>query len=185
MTGVAHKNSENLQFGRVSKLDGNRSFSSNPDNGSEPLTDNNGRLIVRLADGAGFLDDGSLSTFLNSGNYVEKYHYNAAAAITVNTFYLELLYGYNINAAVRFLQIFQGTANAMAAPVLGAVPTISILVPTMTSFSLQPGNEPIAITPIGDNFANFWIVSSTTGNTYTPSGTNDFWLNLVGRNIIR
>lgn len=147
--------------------------------GIDPLADNQGRLFVRLADANGVLE---ANEFFHSNGYVETYN-QQFTAINLGFLYLNLIYGFNINAATRFLLLYRnlGAPNPPV-PAANSQPDISILVPTNASFSLTPntlGGELMAFDP-GLN-PGFWIVSSTTGDLYTPSGTQDFWLNTVIR----
>lgn len=158
------KNLENTQFGRVATPAGNRNIViALTDWGLEPLVDNNGRLIVRLANGSGFLPAQNPHFILNSGGYVETVNFPTST-------YLHLLSGFNNSIGVRYIQVF---LNSAAIPAPASVPDISFIVPTQTNFSFQP-NGSLLSAPAGIS-----VVSSTTGDVYTPSGTlTDLWVNI-------
>jgi len=158
------KDQTNNQFARTSTSIGNRSVPNpdGPDQGIEPLADDNGRLVVRLADSGGFITiPGSLGESLHyvQSGYVENGSIGLVPSI------LALIYGFNNNTSLRFIQLFNG------APAPGDTPLISIPVPGNNgTFSLEPFARMTFSTLI-------WFASSTTGNIYTASGTNDFWIN--------
>lgn len=82
-------------------------------------------------------------------------------------------FGHNQAPLTKFLQFF----DLAIIPVLGNIPLISILVPSLTNFSIGLPVDESGYTsfPIG-----LRVVSSSTGSTYTPSATvDDFWLNFI------
>jgi hypothetical protein len=160
----ATKNLENNQFARTSDSTGKRTaFVNQSDQGIEPLSDNNGRLIVRIADDSGFIILNPTYSNYRSGALLAGDTISAASANLI------MIYGFNNSAGTRYLQIF----NRTSAPSPGNVPDISILVPTATQLSLSlPG-------VLGQLFnTGIRYQSSTTPATFTAGGA-DFWINSV------
>ena len=157
------KNLENTQFARVATPLGNRT-PGNPgfaaDFGIEPLADEDGRLIVRIAGRKGYLDD---TQHFNSAAFVEL----QAFGVNPEEIWLFQITGFSVSPAIRFLQLFENYAGAP--PVLGNIPIFSSIVPPGSNFSFEP-KAPWLLNGLT-------IVSSLTGDTYTPSGTSDFWIN--------
>jgi len=159
------KNDENTQFGRTSDALGNRSFVLPQNNGSEPLVDDNGRIIVRLADATGFITpsiEGGALVYSSAG-------YLNNAIVNGNSTHLFLASGFNPTATQLFLQFFD--ANAL--PANGTIPDYNILVPALSNFSWMPS--------ITDRFRNIGLVwgVSTTGPTYTDALiANGFWVDI-------
>lgn len=196
------------QAGRIGSISGSRWFPSfisarlPPNRGLDPITDNQGRGLHRPADRYGSTDPGSngllsdvgitntLLGFESSDGYIEKYGYT----LDINNdplvnqyleescgYFLQYIYGFNNNAAIRYLQIHVDTNN----PAPGDKPAISILCEPSKQFYLAPNNSPgglciaselefqtkINNITLGNDFA---FVSSTTGDVYTASGSPDF-----------
>lgn len=155
------KNMEFTQFARTADANGNRTkpvtTALNPDYGTELLTDNQGRLIVRVAGSNGF----GGNSFGTAGGLTSGFQISSVA----NT-KLAQLTGFNNNATQRWLQIF----NTVGAPAPFAVPSFSIIVPGNSNFSYQPA--------LPRNFTTgIYVASSITPNIFTTAGGTDFWLN--------
>ncbi len=171
------KDDSTKQVYRTSTVTGQRTPNAGfgfdePNKGTDPLSDGQGRAIVRLAGEGGFLDN---QFFFSSPDYVETLLINPQTLIANIFSKLAQVSGFNINAAVRFVQIFEiRDGNPIVLPVANAVPNYSIIVPPSTNFSINFG--PYGFSSFGDAIA-FAVVSSTTGNLYTPSGSNDLWVN--------
>lgn len=151
-----------------------------PNQGIDPLADNQGRLYIVPSDGFGAIGGTPGTTQLpvySSGGYKEldEIYFDPFP----NSFQLlTLIWGFNINAAVRFLQIYD--VPGLAAPPPGTPAYISILVPPSTNFSLSMGNGLLTQSPGGVIWA-----SSTAGDIYTPSGTPDFFVNAMTRHNLK
>jgi hypothetical protein len=131
-------------------------------NAIAPLADDNGRVYV-LSTPAVLLPDGSaIATTLNqtrSNALLIQRNISLDPAILLQCF------GYNSNAAQRYVQLFD-----IAGPVVnGAVPEITIPVPG--------GNSNFSVSPQWSFQNGITIAISTTGPTLTLSATNDLWFN--------
>lgn len=152
------KNTENQQFARVANPAGDAGVPLKSTNfGSEPLCDENGRLIVRIAGSGGFtplFNPTTLRTSIPSG------------VIPFDGFYIDTnildgtIYGYNDAPIPAFIQLH----NFIAPIPLGNIPLISIPVGAGPGTFFKDIN--IAGTPAP--LINLSIVLSSTQYTFTP-----------------
>jgi hypothetical protein len=165
------KNTENSQFARVSSTDGNREgpvTSVDPNDSTEPLADNNSRLIIRIALENGFVTElnpfpivfseperlitGSIPVIPSEGVIV-----NADPLIIYS------IIGTNYNILESYLLLFDATV----------LPTSGVTVPNY-SFYLPsgPGSLPIELSQANiypsEGFSNGLVLAySTTPFIYT------------------
>lgn len=116
------KNLENTQFGRVCTDDiqpggaGNRhAGSANMDDGLEPLLDSNGRLIVRIANGGGFIEEVGYD-FTSLGVYTNEFFVTTGLARNIE------INGYSDLPVSAYIQIHSTNPPVLA----GAVPFLVI-----------------------------------------------------------
>ena len=190
------KDASTKQYFRTGSFDGIKdkyNVITESNSNTDPLGDTWGRGFTRICDRYGSLD---ISDSITSDGYKELLQYLSIPFpgtdpdnTTAYYVFIQALFGYNINAAVRFVQVFpQNVVFPGPVPAIapGTKPEISILVPTMSNFSLD-------LSPFGyfwslglTNLYNaFTIASSTTGDIYTPSGSNDLWINTQIRRITK
>jgi hypothetical protein len=162
---AGNKDNINSQFGRTSDEAGSKTAGpiGSADQGMEPLLDQEGRLIVRLADGAGFIEPGIRVEFKTGGSRL------AAAGEVINAAPIQLLeqvWGYNANATtLQFIHLFNSTT-----------------LPVSTT------TQPDYVIPVPANFATFSlsvnlihfdtglvIAPSSSELTYVTPAADDFW----------
>lgn len=160
---VKLKTDVNEDFARTSSTGNASAPSLQSDEGRSPMCDLHGRLVVvdynTTPAGSGLLLQYSSAALIEKAQIV--------VAGVNHSSYLKLLYGYNNINNLIYLQLF----NVAVAPAPGAIPINSILVPPFANFSLGPAGIGWKY-PLGIYFA-----SSSTPDTYTPTGTNNLWVN--------
>lgn len=185
------------QLLRIAGFNGHRVFGNgtpqDPNHGIDPLSDNEGKILFRNAGSLGYDDsviiasDGSVAGIGYDNSFRSGQSYQEKLAIlppsTVSYVFLQQIYGFNISGSPKFLQLL------ITAPyIAGNIPIFSILVPASANFSLAPMGQAglLCMAPTGSicgqNLGNSAsLVSSTTGDVYTPSGSDDFYINYVYR----
>lgn len=127
-------NSTNANFARIAQPDGTRTQSSSllgppfyfPDNGLEPLCDDNGRLIVRVAGPSGYVDQVTNSDFNSEDIEVEFLQAGVTRFFGVS--------GTNNSGSDMYFQIF----DKGSAPVNNDIPIRSYIVPAGSNYSISP-----------------------------------------------
>lgn len=163
---IAPAEDKSIEFGqlaRTGEADGTRGFQQNPDTGTSPLSDDHGRLIVRVAGAGGFVPDlgGTFTQVALGARSVTDQFTVSGAPCSIN----DLLF-YHRDGTDRFFQIH----NASAALTGGETPFYQILVPTnrqLLSYSVKSVlsvGMVIAVSTTEDIFTAGTITISLTGN---------------------
>lgn len=199
MPALSGGNPSRLQdehFARTSQPDGTRSYSQVPDQGSAPLCDEQGRLIVRTAGPVGFsspspdpslvigqtVERGSAPNKNNDGLVIDQKvmergtFYDGAA---VNSYpYVTRMFGYVDTSGWVQLHLRDESGGANP-PTAGDVPEVTIPVGAGQNFAFGD----YALTAFaGGASADLavYIALSTTGPTYTPAGAAGLWFYFLG-----
>lgn len=183
---------KNEYYARVARTDGSRSFQQDPDTVSGILVDENGRVITRAVSGGGFdaplpnvppdsqeAPRGSAPEYGNLGLVQEAWIIRSANTVGKTTFgpYVLRLFGYV--AASGWVQVVSSDwSGGEVVPTPGAAPSISIAVTANSNFVF--GDWPLDpyASPPGALDTAYYIAFSSTGNVYTPGGTNLWFASL-------
>lgn len=164
------KTIENDQWGRVSDTGSvvSPNLFSDPNDGRAPMVDPHGRVVVRIADGSGFLPSSNAGTVDSSASLLNTKIVRAASYTTLMS-----IVGFNPNAVLYYFQLF----NRAIAPVTTVtIPIQSIIVPANSEFSwipALPGNSAYV------NVGLVWAVSTTAAVFTSPGvGVGTFWVNV-------
>jgi hypothetical protein len=152
------KNLENTQFGRVCAFFGLRSSGpEQPDVGLEPLLDDNGRIIVRIADSGGFVESVK-GDFSSEGGYCFFGTPNVFVLSSTNERDIRVN-GYSDLPVPAFIQVLR-----IQIPAAGDIPYITFPV------AAGPGAF-FKVDVWGPGPTNEYLVISSTQFTYTPIAT--------------
>lgn len=184
---------EERSFGRTANSSGNRGYLATPSTASAPLLDESGRLIVRIANGAGYELPVTGAGFNNAygeqqevGSAPQKgglglvvfakvleHALNFDAATLKGEAFLTRLFGYSDIAG--FVQlILKDESAGVSPPVLGDIPEVTIAVGAGQNFAF--GNYYLGNGRINSTY----VALSTTGPTYTPAGAPGLWFYSFG-----
>ena len=181
-------------FGRTANGDGNRNFLANPATAAAPLVDESGRLIVRLANGAGFeapvagatgfnnaygelQETGSAPQKDNLGLVVSakvlEHALNFDAATLKGEAFITRMFGYSVTAG--FVQlILKDESGGVNPPILADFPEVTIPIGAGQNFAF--GNYYLG----NGRINSVYIALSTTGPTYTPAAAAGLWFYCFG-----
>ncbi len=163
---AAPKDEINSQFGRTSNAAGNSvpaPLDPLVNRGLAPLVDNNGRIIVRVADENGFEVLGTFTEFTSGAARSPTAGITVAAVPLLR---LDSIWGYNGSASPG--QFFLHIYNIIAPPTAGvSVPDYVIPVPgRFTTFSF---GERISLS------AGYTVAASSTEFVFTALASTDLW----------
>jgi hypothetical protein len=155
------KNLENTQFGRVCTDSaqpggaGNRhAGNAAMDDGLEPLLDDNGRLIVRISKGGGFVED-SIIDFSSGGAYTNELMLGSLVERNIH------VQGYSDLGVSAYIQIH----IFAIVPPPGNIPFVTLPI------GVGPGAFFEKFIMANGISADLWIVISSTQFTYTSIPT--------------
>lgn len=154
---------DNQQFGQTANPAGGALLPAPAGGGfgRKPLTDDDGRSIVRVADAAGYVDGGFSTRFqLDSGALVAQQDIFAGAG------QIAVVTGFNSSALLRYVQLYDLAAGPI--PLLTA-PDISIATPRESQFSLA----------IPWRFANGCVIGISTMPDEFITGGVVLWWNAI------
>jgi len=160
------KNLENTQFGRVSTDAlqpggaGNRHAGpASMDDGLEPLLDDNGRLIVRISNGGGFVEDSTID-FSSGGGYTNALMLGSIVDRNIH------VQGYSDLAVSAYIQVH----ISPIIPPPGSVPFI------VKPIGAGPGAFFDKIILANGSSLDLWIVISSTQFTFNAIATPSLYV---------
>lgn len=158
---ITKKNLENTQFGRVCTDTsqpggpGNRhGGNATMDDGLEPLLDDNGRIIVRIANSGGFIEDSTID-FSSGAVYTNE---RVLTGIVERNLVIN---GYSDLPVPAYIQII----DSVVIPILGAIPFIVFPVAAGPGAFFKPFNL------ANGQADSYYIVISSTQFSFTPIAT--------------